>query len=229
VGCWRGFRQSCRNGPGLPALKAPAQISPGQSPGFTAWFFLPTPKGREEMHALISCQKPDSPRVQHQHREPVLAEAVRAPVCAYAAGVLRDLDSPAIAISAWRDHLHVLFSLTKNQPLSQVVMEVKRATSKWLKTQAAEFANFHWQAGYGAFSIGQSGVKGATAYIANQPEHHRSANPSSVAECPLCRQAPKVGAVCGKSARTVLCGGRPVMAGPTANISGKSPRNLGKG
>jgi putative transposase len=40
-------------------------------------------------------------------REPVLEEVLRGPLCAYAAGVLRDLDSPAIAISAWRDHIHL--------------------------------------------------------------------------------------------------------------------------
>jgi len=108
-----------------------------------------------------------------RNREPLLAEAVREPLCAYAAGILRDLDSPAIAVNAWRDHVHVLFSLSKNRALSQVVMEVKRATSKWLKTNGAGFANFHWQAGYGAFSIGQSGVAEATAYIADQPKHHR--------------------------------------------------------
>jgi putative transposase len=108
-----------------------------------------------------------------RHREPRLAEVVREPLCAYAGGILRDLDSPAIAINAWRDHLHVLFSLSKNQPLSQVVMELKRASSKWLKTRGTEFANFHWQAGYGAFSLGQSGVAEAIAYIAQQPEHHR--------------------------------------------------------
>ena len=108
-----------------------------------------------------------------RNREPVLAEVVRAPLCAYAAGVLRDLDSPAIAINAWRDHVHLLFSLSRNQPLSRVVMEVKRATSKWLKTTGVESANFHWQAGYGAFSIGQSGLKEAVTYIAKQAEHHR--------------------------------------------------------
>jgi hypothetical protein len=42
-------------------------------------------------------------------------------------------------------------------------------------------------------------------------------NPSSLAGPTLCRQTPKVGAVCRNSARTALCGGRPVMAGPTAN------------
>src|SRR6202158_3926403 len=78
-------------------------------------------------------------------REPVLTESVRGPLCAYASGVLRDLESAAIASNAWRDHVHILFVLSKNHSLSQVVMEVKRATSKWIMTQGTEFATFHWQ------------------------------------------------------------------------------------
>jgi putative transposase len=106
-------------------------------------------------------------------RKSVLTEPIRGPLCTYASGVLRDLDSPAIAINAWHDHVHILFTLSKNHSLSQVVMEVKRATSKWIKTQGTEFAGFHWQSGYGAFSIGQSGVEEVKKYIANQAEHHR--------------------------------------------------------
>ncbi len=34
----------------------------------------------------------------------------------------------------------------------------------------------------------------------------------------LRRHTPKVGAVCGKAARTVLCGGRSVMSVPTATL-----------
>jgi len=108
-----------------------------------------------------------------KNRESVLTESVRSPLCAYAAAVLRGLDSPVLAVSAWRDHIHILFVLSKNYPLSQVVMEVKRATSKWIKTQGKEFAKFHWQSGYGAFSLGQSGVDEVKAYIANQSKHHR--------------------------------------------------------
>lgn len=65
-----------------------------------------------------------------KNREPVLTEPVRVPLCAYASAVLRDLDSHVIAISVWRDHVHILFALSKNHSLSRVVMEVKRATSK---------------------------------------------------------------------------------------------------
>ena len=124
---------------------------------------MPQSLAKNLIHLVFSTSK----------REPVLAEAVRGPLCAYAAGVLRDLDAPSIAINAWRDHVHVLFRLSKNQPLSRIVMEVKRATSKWLKTKGAHFANFHWQAGYGPFSIGQSGLREAVTYIANPPKHHR--------------------------------------------------------
>jgi REP element-mobilizing transposase RayT len=108
------------------------------------------------------------------NRQPILTEAVRDPLCAYASAVLRDLDSHVIAINAWRDHAHILFELSKNHSLAQVVMEVKRATSKWIKTQGTEFAKFHWQSGYGAFSIGRSGVEEVKTYIANQAKHHRA-------------------------------------------------------
>jgi len=108
-----------------------------------------------------------------KNRESVLIESVRVPLCAYASGVLRDLSSPAIAINAWRDHVHILFTLSKNHSLSHVIMEFKRATSKWIKTQGTAFATFHWQNGYGAFSIGQSGVEEVKTYIGNQAKHHR--------------------------------------------------------
>src|SRR5712664_1443406 len=108
-----------------------------------------------------------------KNRELVLTESVREPLCAYASAVLRDLDSQVIAINVWHDHVHILFALSKNHSLAQIVMEVKRATSKWIKTQGKEFAGFHWQSGYGAFSIGQSGVDEVKTYIANQAKHHR--------------------------------------------------------
>lgn len=56
--------------------------------------------------------------------------------------------------------------------LVHVVEAVKTGSSKWIKTQSPGFQNFHWQAGFGAFSIGQSWVERLTQYIARQHEHH---------------------------------------------------------
>ncbi len=50
-------------------------------------------------------------------------------------------------------------------------------------------------------------------------------SPSSLARTPIRRQTPEVGAVCGKAARTVLCGGRTVMCVPTAiDVSSRQTR-----
>jgi putative transposase len=108
-----------------------------------------------------------------KNRDPLLTEHIRTPLCEYASAVLRDLESHVIAIDAWNNHVHILFTLSRNHSLARVVMEVKRATSKWIKTQGRGFTKFHWQNGYGAFSIGQSGVEEVTKYISNQADHHR--------------------------------------------------------
>ena len=71
------------------------------------------------------------------------------------------------------DHVHSLFSLSRTIEVAQLVEEVKTETSKWIKTKGAQFRNFYWQRGYGAFSVGQSQLEDVRRYIQNQKEHHR--------------------------------------------------------
>lgn len=108
-----------------------------------------------------------------KNRERWITPAVRPELHRYLAGILRDLDSPALVIGSVADHVHVLFMLSKNRALADVVMEMKRGSSKWIKAQGGVFASFHWQNGYGAFSIGESGVAETRQYIEGQEEHHR--------------------------------------------------------
>ena len=55
---------------------------------------------------------------------------------------------------------------------SDLVRELKRESSKWLKEQSSDLAAFYWQSGYGAFSVGPRELDTVTAYIANQESHH---------------------------------------------------------
>jgi hypothetical protein len=71
------------------------------------------------------------------------------------------------------DHIHLLINLHRTKALADVVIELKRGTSRWIKDKGAEFADFYWQNGYGAFSIGQSIVPEVTVYIGSQAEHHK--------------------------------------------------------
>jgi REP element-mobilizing transposase RayT len=89
------------------------------------------------------------------------------------ASVFRGLKSPTLALDGTQDHIHALFSLSRVITIAALVEEVKTESSKWIKTKGVEFINFHWQKGYGAFSIGQTQVEDVKRYIRSQKEHHR--------------------------------------------------------
>ena len=57
--------------------------------------------------------------------------------------------------------------------MSDVVGQLKKSSNDWLRSRGPELASFFWQAGFGAFSVSQSQVAEARAYICNQREHHR--------------------------------------------------------
>jgi putative transposase len=72
------------------------------------------------------------------------------------------------------DHIHILFELSRTVTISDVVEEVKKSSSRWIKTQGPEFRTFAWQAGYGAFAVSESSVGAVRDYIIRQQEHHRA-------------------------------------------------------
>ena len=90
----------------------------------------------------------------------------------YIGGILTNNKSRLIAANSTTNHIHLLVSLSKTIALSEIIGDVKRDSSKWLKTQGAKFGDFHWQDGYGAFSIGQSQVQAVKRYIMAQKDRH---------------------------------------------------------
>jgi putative transposase len=93
-------------------------------------------------------------------------------VHAYLAGTLQQYDSPALIINSMPDHVHILFRLSKNYALAKIVEEVKKESSKWIKTIEGGTKLFKWQIGYGAFSVSSSKVEVVKRYIKNQKQHH---------------------------------------------------------
>lgn len=107
-----------------------------------------------------------------KNREPLITAEIQPRLHAYLVGTLANLKSPSIQTGGVADHVHILFALSRTVSQSQVVEEVKKGSSKWMK-QEGGVSDFSWQAGYGAFSIGESQVKALVNYIQNQEEHHR--------------------------------------------------------
>lgn len=108
-----------------------------------------------------------------KNREPVITREIEKELHPYIASIFKELKSPSLTIDGTADHLHILFSLARVIKIADLVEEVKTGSSKWIKTKGREFRNFHWQKGYGAFSIGQSQLPTVKRYIARQKIHHQ--------------------------------------------------------
>ena len=109
-----------------------------------------------------------------KHRAPFLKDKdFRDRTHRYLAGICKNLKCPALKVGGVEDHVHILFRLGKQIEISAFIRDLKRDSSKWVKVEQPLLADFHWQQGYGAFSISPSHVDGLIEYIADQEEHHR--------------------------------------------------------
>ena len=110
-----------------------------------------------------------------KHRQPFLSDPnVRLEMHKYLGGICRGQDSPSLTIGGIADHVHILCVLSKTVAVSTLIRELKRESSKWIKTKSMVLVEFEWQAGYGAFSISPGHVEALQKYITDQEEHHKT-------------------------------------------------------
>lgn len=91
----------------------------------------------------------------------------------YIGSIIKDNDSIPIIINGVEDHIHILCVMSKNIALAKLVEEIKRHSSRWIKTRGTHYKQFAWQGGYAGFSISQSLHEKTKWYIVNQEEHHK--------------------------------------------------------
>jgi REP element-mobilizing transposase RayT len=109
-----------------------------------------------------------------KNRAPFLVDsATRNDLHAYLGGILRNHDSPPLIVGGTADHVHALCRLARTISVADLMRELKRDSSKWIKDHHRDVAEFHWQVGYGAFSVGRERVEIVRHYIANQEQHHK--------------------------------------------------------
>ena len=132
-----------------------------------------------------------------KERRPFLKDlALREELHRYLGGILTHLKCQPLIIGGVEDHVHLLFAHSRTATVAEVVKELKRGSTVWLKTKSPVLSEFAWQPsgseiakerslcpkgstggcwqnGYGVFSISQSQVEDVRAYIAGQEEHHR--------------------------------------------------------
>jgi putative transposase len=104
---------------------------------------------------------------------PFIQSDVESELFAYMGAAIKRVEGVPHLINGTADHVYILTSLPRTITLSKYIEEIKRNSSRWIKTKNSNYQKFAWQSGYGAFSVSSS-QKGAVArYIAEQKEHHR--------------------------------------------------------
>jgi putative transposase len=109
-----------------------------------------------------------------KRREPCISNEIESELYPYLASVCQAVDSPAHIIGGTENHIHLAITLGRTTSLAKLLEELKKNSSKWIKTKGSRYASFAWQNGYGAFSIGQSQLASLKRYIVGQKEHHRT-------------------------------------------------------
>ena len=100
-------------------------------------------------------------------------KALRAELHRYLGGILTNHDCQPLIVGGVADHVHLLSTLSRTCKAAEMVKEVKRGSSLWLKTKNPDMHNFAWQNGYGIFSVGFSQIEDVKNYITGQEQHHR--------------------------------------------------------
>ena len=107
-----------------------------------------------------------------KERIPFLDQSIRFRLWQYIAGICKNENSPALQIGGTADHIHVLCNLSRTISLQTLVTKIKSESSKWIKQISPDYNDFHWQSGYGAFSVNPGEIEKVTEYIRNQEQHH---------------------------------------------------------
>ena len=107
-----------------------------------------------------------------KNRKPLLNNEIRPRVHGYLATLIRDMDSPFVVVGGTTDHVHILFDMGKMHTPIEFVEQVKRESSKFVKTLGPKYQQFYWQRGYGMFSVSPTHRDDVETYVRNQEEHH---------------------------------------------------------
>jgi putative transposase len=107
-----------------------------------------------------------------KNRADLIAPEIENGLFGYMHGIIENNNAKLIIANGTANHVHLLISLPKKIDISELIGDIKRDSSMWIKKQDSRFGNFYWQKGYGAFSIGQSQVEVVENYIKRQKTHH---------------------------------------------------------
>ncbi|WAC12827.1 IS200/IS605 family transposase [Dyadobacter pollutisoli] len=92
----------------------------------------------------------------------------------YITGITQNNGHKLMAINSMPDHVHMLVGYNVTQAVAELMRLVKGDSSEFINKNKFTPVKFHWQSGYGAFSISMSDIDRHVKYILNQDQHHQN-------------------------------------------------------
>lgn len=86
-----------------------------------------------------------------KNRVKIINKSIQKDLFSYLAKICNELECYAVEVGGVEDHVHILCQLSKKVTLIKLLEDIKRSSSKWMKTQGDDYKNFYWQIGYGSF------------------------------------------------------------------------------
>ncbi len=100
-------------------------------------------------------------------------DKIETPLFEYIGGVCKQMECNPIKVGGHENHIHILCLLSRKIAQMALLENIKKSSSKWIKTKGDEYSDFYWQDGYGIFSVNPTEIEVVKKYISNQKEHHK--------------------------------------------------------
>jgi REP element-mobilizing transposase RayT len=108
-----------------------------------------------------------------KNRQYLIDDDIKNSLFEYLGGICKGLDCYPLKVGGYHDHIHVICTLSRKIAPMNLLEELKKQSSKWIKTKGQSYSDFYWQRGYGIFSVNPTETDLVVNYIMNQAEHHQ--------------------------------------------------------
>ena len=108
-----------------------------------------------------------------KNRQNLIDDRIENSLYEYLGGICKGLECNPVKVGGHKNHVHLLCLLSRKVAQMKLLEEIKKQSSKWIKTKDQAYSNFYWQDGYGIFSVNPTETDKVIDYIQLQQEHHK--------------------------------------------------------
>ncbi len=109
-----------------------------------------------------------------KNRQALLDKKWRGELFKYISGTINRRGHFSLAVNGAKDHIHIFLDYNGKELIEDLVREIQKTSSAYIKDKNLTSFKFEWQRGYGVFSHGYRAKGIIIDYIKNQEEHHRT-------------------------------------------------------